>query len=361
MVWDRYIPHSLKATARERRGKGIRRRVKPDSRIPGKWAAFLREEDNKEELFSFLADELMYVQPEDEEVVTRKGEKVLCNNARDLSTLSPCNHEEADTRLALHVADSARRFSKVLIRTVDTDVVVISTALFPELFLTELWVAFGVGKHLRYLPIHDISRSLGADRSKALLVFHALTGCDQTSAFASKGKKTAWETWCNFGDITQVFKRMSECPPQAAVVDAIPLLERFVILMYDRTSTCTTVNEARKDLFSRKGRSNESIPPTSDALLHHVKRSVYQAGHIWGKSLVASHELPCPSEWDWKRNSSQEWEPVWTTLAQASQSCQELLKCGCKSEKGCTGRCKCVRAEMLCTALCKCGGLCKRD
>ena len=146
--------------------------------------------------------------------------------------------------------------------------------------------------------------------------------------------KTAWEKWCNFNDITEVFKQLGENPTLVALQNATPLLERFVVLMYDRTSSCTRVNEARKDLFTRKGRSLELIPPTSDALFHHMKRSVFQAGHVWGKSLVPCYVLPCPSDWGWKRTSTQEWEPVWTALPQASQSCQELLKCGCKSEKG---------------------------
>ena len=48
-------------------------------------------------------------------------------------------------------------------------------------------------------------------------------------------------------------------------------------------------------------------------------------------------------------------------LPKASQSCQELLKCGCKSERGCAGRCKCVKAELPCTALCNCAGLCDQE
>ena len=44
-----------------------------------------------------------------------------------------------------------------------------------------------------------------------------------------------------------------------------------------------------------------------------------------------------------------------TLLSTASKICQELMKCGCSPEKGCRGQCKCVRANMLCTALCKCG------
>ena len=49
----------------------------------------------------------------------------------------------------------------------------------------------------------------------------------------------------------------------------MPETERFVTLMYDRTSTCTTVNEARKDLFTMKERIIENIPPTYGALLEH--------------------------------------------------------------------------------------------
>ena len=55
VVWDEYIADSLKAETRTRRGKGTRRRVEPSNTIPGNWQEFLRINDNKIELFSFLA------------------------------------------------------------------------------------------------------------------------------------------------------------------------------------------------------------------------------------------------------------------------------------------------------------------
>ncbi len=150
----------------------------------------------------------------------------------------------------------------------------------------------------------------------------------------------------------------------------MPVLERYVVLMYDRTSTCQSVNDARKHLFTQKGRSIDMIPPTSAALMQHTKIAAYQSGHIWAQCptamyfsrqyLVPSQEIPCPAAWGWIKNSRDMWEPFWTNLPQASATCQELLKSGCKAEKGCTGRYKYVRAEMLCTALCSCGGECDR-
>ena len=80
--------------------------------------------------------------------------------------------------------------------------------------------------------------------------------------------------------------------------------------MYDRTSTCMKVNDARKDLFTHKGREIEAIPPTSDALRQHARRSTYQAGHCWDNSLVPSPPFPCPSEWGWVKVVNDMWVPL---------------------------------------------------
>ena len=88
---------------------------------------------------------------------------------------------------------------KVLIRTVDTDVVAISIGLFRQLDLLELWLAVGTGNHLRYIEIHKITAAVGPEKSKCLSLFHAFIKCDQVLLFAVRGKKTAWITWNHFG------------------------------------------------------------------------------------------------------------------------------------------------------------------
>ena len=45
VVWDEYLPESLKAETRSKRGK----------RVPGNWSEFLRIDNDKGNLFSFLA------------------------------------------------------------------------------------------------------------------------------------------------------------------------------------------------------------------------------------------------------------------------------------------------------------------
>ena len=339
-------------------GKGIRRRVLPDSRIPGNWQSFLRLDKNKQELFEFLSNEAINISTE-KVIVSTIGEVAVTNGSSDLSFMSPSNHEEADTRMLLHAMDASQKGATlVLIRTVDTDVVVIAIAMFSSLDLFQLWLSFGVGKHQRMLSIHSLFNALGESKCKCLPFFHAFTGCDQVSFFAGRGKKVAWTIWNQHEEVTSSFLALSNCPSSSECDVALPSIERFVSLLYDRTSTETSVNKCRKVLFASKGRSLEGIPPTSDALLQHTKRAIYQAGYCWSQSLVAQQNLPNPNEWGWKSEEDESFTISWITIPQASAICYELIRCGCKKEKGCKGRCKCRKATLKCTALCKCSGDC---
>ena len=47
VVWDRYIPNSLKSQTRIKRGKGIRRRVEASNVLPKNWQEFLHNDANK--------------------------------------------------------------------------------------------------------------------------------------------------------------------------------------------------------------------------------------------------------------------------------------------------------------------------
>ena len=66
-----------------------------------------------------------------------KGELALSNHAISSDKISPCSHEEADTRIFLHARHAVEEGKKVLmIKENDTDVVVIAISKLP--FLQEL-------------------------------------------------------------------------------------------------------------------------------------------------------------------------------------------------------------------------------
>ena len=65
--------------------------------------------------------------------------KWVCIPPRDTSRLAPCDHEEADTRMILHLADVVNEgFREILLRTVDTDVVVLCVAAAAKIDIREL-------------------------------------------------------------------------------------------------------------------------------------------------------------------------------------------------------------------------------
>ncbi len=89
----------------------------------------MRDDVNKKELFAFLVKHIQHLETR-KQIITTSGSVVICSPAQDTSLLAPCNHEEADTRMILHLYDAVHKgFQKILLHTVDTDgVVVLSVA-----------------------------------------------------------------------------------------------------------------------------------------------------------------------------------------------------------------------------------------
>ena len=110
----------------------------------------------------FLADSASSLEVHGQ-VITTYGQDVRCTSPRETVSLSPCTHEEADTRMLLHAADAVQQGDrKILLRTVDTDVLVLAVSVFHDLSSMrpeeqlEMWVAFGTGIILRYMPAQVI-------------------------------------------------------------------------------------------------------------------------------------------------------------------------------------------------------------
>jgi hypothetical protein len=368
-VWDNYPENSLKGLAHARRGTGHRTRIGDGSTpIPKEWNNYLKNEENKTELFGFISDEIAKEHMSGNLLLSTKGTTVLSNQDTDCTALEPCNHSEADTRIILHLHHAATKGHTIAyIRTVDSDVIVLAVGFWQaltDLGMLQLWAGFGTGKNYRDIPIHAIYSQLSPSRSLALPLFHSLTGCDTTSAFLGCGKKTAWAAWTATPNLSNTLIELTQNPD---LINTEPVylqrLEQFVVNMYSRGSQVhgLNVNEARLRLFSSGQRSLENIPPTQAALLEHVKRALLQASFFWKQATSAYQAIPDFSEWGWKLDDAgKTWLPFWSPLADAGIACSLLLQCGCT--KSCRGNCKCSRAGVHCSVLCKCeGGCCNNN
>lgn len=168
--FSRYKDNSLKAATREKRGEGEKIKVQLDTKVPvkSKWMKFLRNSDNKNELFALLADSIQAMDASGKLIYSTRQEKVVSNsNLGDGSFMSPCNHEEADSRIFVHVMDAVRKGqTKIMIRANDTDIVVFAVYCASKVpTIVELWVHVKTGDTHRYIPAHEIAAALGTELS----------------------------------------------------------------------------------------------------------------------------------------------------------------------------------------------------
>ena len=275
IVFDTCKDPCLKASTRIKRRKGIRHKVQEDSISPKKWRGFPMLNRNKAEVFAYLSKELL-LHAEDDMVLTCPYDTTCVTNTNQIvsSFISPCNHEKAYTRVFSHVNYmSLQGHSKITIRVVDTDVLAPAVSVFARLKdqLEELWADFGIGKHGgMYVPVPVIFNNLGESKASGLSFFYTFAGCDQVSVqvfHVTKG--LTWKVLYLFDDITATFKNLSDQLDLSPTEALLPIIERFTVLLYNRTSNCLTTNECKKELFC-KGRTIDNIPPTSVDLLKHV-------------------------------------------------------------------------------------------
>ena len=91
------------------------------------------------------------------------------------------------------------------------------------------------------------------DPMQALPIFHAYTGCDTVSLLHTRSKKSAWDTWKAFDEVTATFLALSTGAVEMND-DHVASLERFTILLYDHISNVVNIDETRQELFIEKGR-----------------------------------------------------------------------------------------------------------
>ena len=262
--------------------------------------------------------------------ITTHHSDVLCTNRQDVVGLVPCTHEEADARIILYLEDVVReKHNKISIPTVDTDVVVLaitatqrldtlnyglplvlvrvsSTLLFMK--WPEHWDLVNMLPYQCFMPLQDVTQCQALE-------------AEATGLHGTPGKPM---------NMSPSICALAVCPSSETIEKWLQPLERIVVLLYDRTRCQEYVNEARKELFTQKGREIDALPPTQAALVQHTKRAAYQAGHCWSQAMIGNPEIPCLSDWGWSKKAEGGWEVCWTMLPEASQVWRELIHCGYK-------------------------------
>lgn len=182
------------------------------------------------------------------------------------------NHYEADTRIILHVLSEAKQYKKILVRSVDTDILLLLLHYYTTsstLNMCKLFIELGRSNTKRYISITDLSKKLGRNVCTSLLSMHALTGCDTTSAFYKIGKRTAFDILIKY---IEAFKQLSTITTVTEEY-AFEIASEFIIKLYKPKKTnIRTLNELRLYLTQYSNKPASELPPTDDAFLQHLKR-----------------------------------------------------------------------------------------
>ena len=114
-----------------------------------------------------------------------------------------CNTEEVDDCLFLHALDISKIFDQILIKAVDSDIVIVTTAAFPKkIFIKGLWIEFGKGNSLTTLFI------------------------------SNKWKIVFWDKWKLMPEITSIFaKQRNVRLPAETTEENYELIERLFIVL----------------------------------------------------------------------------------------------------------------------------------
>ena len=254
------------------------------------------------------------------------------------------NHEEADTRLILHLWEEVEEgYERVLVISRDTDVLLLLVHVMTTKPV-EVWMISGTAKNRKCYPVHEASQRLTQSVKTNLLSFHALTGCDTTSAFHSYGKKSCWKTFRNQPLLVAGIDRDGELAP----------IEQFVCHLYGIPEQ-SSVDQATLHLFCKAKKGLEMLPPTKDALELHTIRANYQAKILL---LADQQHIQVSSPMDTSAWINEEvcLNAVWTRLPPIPDACLELVTCGCKS-KCRTVRCSCFRKDIKCSYTCSCDAI----
>ena len=162
-----------------------------DTKLPKAWHTLLTNSVNKTELFQYLAESIRGLNCDGTTVFCSSGQNVVANlHRQDMSGLAPCNHEEADTRVFVHVADAchSQRHSKFMSRTGDTDVVALAvSAISPGIFVAAKFEEI----------VNSCTNPFSEGYSRVVSVHFKQVNCsDQDRNVLALGMTRAPSEWC---------------------------------------------------------------------------------------------------------------------------------------------------------------------
>jgi hypothetical protein len=271
--------------------------------------------------------------------------------------------EDADTLIVATALQLAVSSSNVVVVTNDTDVLLLLMHHFKSSMCDMYMHSEVSGRHGRVsnlIPIRQLCQKAGDLVCRCILVIHAISGCDTTSALFGIGKRSAYRKLKSMPKIVELTEILSNAKSLDKQVSAAG--QQMVLCLYG-ASNGETLNALRHRLYMHftVTRSTivkpEKLPPTEHSCDLHVKRVHLQALQ-WESLSTEGHDA---ERFGWRLVNNQ-YTPIASTMAAAPDDLLKLVRCSCKNESRnqcATALCSCFNVSLRCVAACKnCVGLC---
>lgn len=245
-----------------------------------------------------------------------------------------CDHEEADTRIFFHLNKCSQN-SKILIKSVDNDVLIICLGNMEKFEGHEIWMTRRHNNELGYINCTDLAQKLGLSVCQALPGFHAFTGSDYTAAFVRKGKIKPYNLLVSSEKYQDVFKHLTS-PQDIFYEKKTSIIQQFTSDLYNVQES--DVNKTRFELFLKffasssdeddfyKGAINfnsSNIPPCWKTLTQKILRTIF-VNSMWQNVTETKCTLYDPLDCGWQENDGK-FEPLWFNGRMAPSKVDEII------------------------------------
>ena len=315
---DSYLETSVKSQERTRRGTSDKLIVNKNTLMPASFPNFLKNGENKTQLFQLMLDILSNEESVDSilQLEEKKFIMIVQGKAVQLTSdgLTVSNEEmnslystqeETDTRVVLYILYALQKGYKcAVIRSPDTDILLILLYYAPKFHPLVVLFDTGKGANRRVINVTDLAEELGPAYCEALLGLHCFTGEDCNCAFKGQGKLKPLKKMLKMPRYQETFRALGN---SWSVSDKVLSdLEQFTCFMYGQPKV-TSVNKVRSIMVkTATGGTSSSLkqmkkvdlskmPPCRSSLIPHIKRANFR-NRLFKLSHEPTPEIPVLNE-----------------------------------------------------------------
>ena len=221
--------------------------------------------------------------------------------------------------------------------------------------LHELWVK----KMDIYLPAHAIAQALAvnycvdaANLTAMLLSTYILTGCDTVSYPYRRGKRRAYKATVDHLAGLLPLGRYGD-PDKSLYVqeDVVASARYYMMSLYDRSDFGGNLDALRAHLFGNIRGDMRCLPPTEDAFLLHLRRTLHQLA-VCKRAHLSLPNYPPATDFGRELVNGK----LVATMMLKDPKPAEFKRakyCRCKKSM-CARGCSCARANVKCVIACLC-------